>query len=470
MKAEETPPPISRIGRYEILGTLARGGMATVYLARLASLGGFSREFALKVIHPHLAEQNGFRERLLEEARLASRVRHPNAVTMIDSGEDQGYAYLVLELIDGVNLRQLMLHRSHPFSPAIAAAIVAQVSRGLHALHIAKSEDGTPLGVVHRDLSPHNVMLDRDGRAILIDLGLAKAEGREDITQVGVLAGKVPYMSPEQARLETLDARSDVFAMGIVLYQLATNEMPFGDSVSLPTLERLQRCELDRVHEGIERHQLPKWFAEVVLSCLRADPGERIQTAEELSEVIEQELLHSGHDEASIRRTLMSLCEDAAHSLGNRVHEEPALAPIMAIAARSRRFAFAARWAAMGGVMATLGMAGVWIGSSSADPETIPAAAIETAREGGSLAADGVPASRDPLPTARRRFARSRPEAQAPDAVRALPNAAAIEMLAPQLTLVEMLEPDEDAPGVQGPDRPRRRRATAELKPNPYAQ
>jgi serine/threonine protein kinase len=472
MNTDATATPISRIGRYEILGTLARGGMATVYLARLAAAGGFSREFALKVIHPHLAAEKGFRERLLEEARLASRVHHPNAVTTIDAGEDQGYAYLVLELIDGVNLRQLMLHRSRPFSAEIAAAIVAAVSRGLHALHIATNEDGTPLGMVHRDLSPHNVMIDRDGRAILIDLGLAKAEGREDLTQVGVLAGKIPYMSPEQARMETLDARSDVFAMGIVLYQLATGEMPFGDSASLPTLERLQRCELDRVHEGIEKYAVPKWLAEVVLKCLEADPAQRIQTADELADVLEQELQHAGKDETTIRRTLASLVEDASAELQPAPHEDVPLAPIVPIP-RSQRFAFATRWALVGGVAATIGAFWTWSDPSviaplrgSSTPEMIPGA-TETPRDGGSLAADGVPNSRDALPTTTRRVPKSKQE-PVPEEARPGPDPTAVDAHTPgdaQLTAVELLEPD------LAPEKPRRRRpGPSELKPNPYAQ
>jgi serine/threonine-protein kinase len=462
MTADDTPAPISRIGRYEILGTLARGGMATVYLARLAAAGGFAREFALKVIHPHLASQKSFRERLLEEARLASRVRHPNAVTTIDAGEDQGYAYLVLELIDGVNLRQLLLHRARPFSAEIAAAIVAQVARGLHALHTATSEDGTPLGMVHRDLSPHNIMIDREGRALLIDLGLAKAEGREDLTQVGVLAGKVPYMSPEQARMDPLDARSDVFTMGIVLYQLSTGEMPFGDSVSLPTLEKLQRCELDRVHAGIEKHALPKWLAEVILSCLQADVSQRIQTAHELSDVLEQELQHAGNDEVTLRRTLASLVEDAAGKLAAQSPEEPPLAPIAVKRRRAQRLAFAARWAALGGVAVTLGAAVFWAGPPI-PAESIPEERTDAPRDGGSLAADGVPVTREPLPATLRH--RPRPEPVLPEPLREAPDAAAIEAVLPHLTVVEVLQPAAEGALT----RPRKRRS-GELKPNPYAR
>lgn len=468
MNGEPTTHAISQIGRYEILGTLARGGMATVYLARLAAAGGFAREFALKVIHPHLAAEKAFRQRLLEEARLASRVRHPNAVTTIDAGEDQGYAYLVLELIDGANLRQLMLHRSVPFSAAMTAGIVAQVARGLHALHTATSDDDVPLGMVHRDLSPHNVMIDRGGRAIVIDLGLAKAEGREDFTEVGVLAGKVPYMSPEQARIEPLDARSDVFALGIMLYQLTTGELPFGDTVSLPTLERVQRCELDKVHEGFEKYAVPKWLAEVILSCLKLEKDQRIQTAAELADVLEQELAHDGNDEVTIRRSLASLVEDTAGQLEEAAPEEPPLHPIVPAPARPQRFAFAARWLALGGVAASLGVAAMW--ARPTVPTEVPNVVAPAPRDGGSLAADGVPATRDALPATMHRTVRVRPEpapAPAPDVEVSPPPTG--EALVPPLIVVEMLEPMLEQATTAKPKK-RRSGASTELKPNPYAQ
>jgi eukaryotic-like serine/threonine-protein kinase len=175
------------LGRYAISGRIASGGMATVYRARLEGQGGFAREFALKVIHPHLASAEGFKDRFLDEARVASRVNHPNVVATVDSDQDRGYHYLVLELVDGVTVRQLQVHDLHRsptsegarLSPAEAARIIADVARGLHAVHTVVDERGESLDVVHRDLSPHNLMLDVTGRAVLIDLGLVKAPRAE---------------------------------------------------------------------------------------------------------------------------------------------------------------------------------------------------------------------------------------------------------------------------------------------------
>ncbi|MCA9706272.1 MAG: serine/threonine protein kinase, partial [Myxococcales bacterium] len=266
------PPPTSRLGRYELTGRIATGGMATVYLARLEATGGFAREFALKVVHPHLAAEEGFRRRFHQEARLASRVRHPNVVATIDAGEDKGYCFLVLELIEGATLRQLVIHRERSFAAIEAAHMVAEVARGLHALHTATDERGQPLNIVHRDLSPHNVMLDQSGRAVLIDLGLAKTDTNPNMTQVGVMCGKLPYMSPEQARLESVDARSDVFALGTVLYELCTGTLPFGDTHTTATLERLQRCDAVQITEGLQRMSVPSWLVQIIVTCLRPEP------------------------------------------------------------------------------------------------------------------------------------------------------------------------------------------------------
>jgi len=316
--------PITTLGRYAILGRIASGGMATVYLARLADTPqGFSREFALKVIHPHLVQEDGFTARFLQEANLASRVRHPNVVRTVDVGEDQGYAFMALELIDGVNLRQLALHRSRPFSAAQAAVIVEMVARGLQAVHSATDAEGAPLGMVHRDISPHNVMLDRSGRAVLIDLGLARPDRTTGLTQVGVLAGKLPYMSPEQSRLEDLDGRSDVFSMGTLLFELATGELPFGESHTAATMKRLELCDPEPITAHMDAHDTPPWLAEIILACLRPQPEDRIPSASALADALSQELTAAGYDLTNQRNLLATLVEDAYDTLGVVETAEP---------------------------------------------------------------------------------------------------------------------------------------------------
>jgi hypothetical protein len=349
------PPPTSRLGRYEITGRIATGGMATVYLARLEATGGFAREFALKVVHPHLVAETGFRQRFHQEARLASRVRHHNVVATIDAGEDKGYCYLVLELIEGATLRQLMAHRERSFAAIEAAHMIAEVARGLHALHTATDEQGRSLNIVHRDLSPHNVMLDQTGRAVLIDLGLAKTDQNPNMTQVGVLCGKLPYMSPEQARLESLDARSDVFALGTVLYELCTGTVPFGDTHTTATLERLQRCDAAEIAAGLRSVAVPTWLEQIILGCLRPEPADRFATALDLAEALTQELTLTGHGTAEIKARLADIVRGALPEIGTVTPLEP-MAPALGATAGLRSL----RWMGVGALAALLAFGGLY--------------------------------------------------------------------------------------------------------------
>lgn len=446
------PSPVSTLGRYTILGRIAAGGMASVYLARLADApAGFSREFALKVIHPHLVQEDGFTARFLQEAQLASRVRHPNVVRTVDAGEDQGYAFMALELIDGVNLRQLALHRARPFSAPHAAAIVEMVARGLDAVHEATDAEGDPLRMVHRDISPHNVMLARSGRAILIDLGLARPDRTTGLTQVGVLAGKLPYMSPEQARLEQLDGRSDIFSMGTLLFELVTGELPFGDTHSAPTMTKLDACEPAPIRDMLQAHSAPQWIIDIVLACLRPTPQERISTAAGLADAIAQELSAAGHDTATQRGVIATIVEDAYETLGTVESAEP-LPRILTsehapVASESARPARGIIWmAAAAGLAAVIGL-GVWTFRANPSTSTQLAPNSQGAR---SMSEDQAP-GREPEPVQTRELPRSEP--------------------APTATVeVELPEPElEPAPRPSRPAKRSRRSPDPDgLKPNPY--
>lgn len=330
--AEET----FNLGRYVITGRIASGGMATVYRARLTSEGGFAREFAVKVIHPHLAAAEGFKERFLDEARVASRANHPNVVATVDSDQDRGYHYLVLELVDGITLRQLQvndLHRSTTsegahLSPTEAARVVCDAARGLHAVHSVADEHGESLDVVHRDLSPHNLMLDVTGRTVLIDLGLAKARGQLGHTQTGVLCGKLPYMSPEQSRVAPLDARSDVFSLGSVLFELAVGHPPFGDDHTPGTLDKLRKCDTDRLARLLVEADVPSWLTQIVLGCLRRDPDDRYPSAAALADALDESMRRAGVSESEARSTLARRAMSVRDQLGP-VHPAEPLPPII---------------------------------------------------------------------------------------------------------------------------------------------
>ncbi|WP_181233177.1 serine/threonine-protein kinase [Enhygromyxa salina] len=325
--AEET----FNLGRYVITGRIASGGMATVYRARLDGEGGFAREFAIKVIHAHLAAAEGFKDRFLDEARVASRVNHPNVVATIDSDQDHGYHYLVLELVDGVTLRQLQvndLHRSATsegarLNPSEAARVVCDAARGLHAVHTVVDDEGESLEVVHRDLSPHNLMLDATGRTVLIDLGLAKARGQLGHTQTGVLCGKLPYMSPEQSRIAPLDARSDVFSLGSVLFELAVGQPPFGDDHTPGTLDKLRKSDPDRLARLLVDADVPTWLTHVILGCLRREPRDRYQTAAALADALDEGMRCAGVIQSTVRQALARRATAVAEQLGPLHPAEP---------------------------------------------------------------------------------------------------------------------------------------------------
>jgi len=230
-----------RIGDYEIIGRLRAGGMATLYLGRRHGAAGVSRPVAIKVIHPHLAEDELIVKMFIDEARISSQISHPNVVYIENFGEYNGRYFMVMEYVEGCSLEQVLktMHRAkEQLEPELAAYIAKEAAAGLHAAHEALGQDGEPLGVVHRDVSPSNILLTRDGRIKVIDFGIAKARGRLGQTKTGAsFKGKLRYMSPEQAWGRSLDRRADTYALGIVLWELLTTKQLFRADDDLAVLE-----------------------------------------------------------------------------------------------------------------------------------------------------------------------------------------------------------------------------------------
>jgi serine/threonine protein kinase len=204
----------AQLGKYEIVARLTTGGMAEIFLARQSAVGAFSRLVVVKSILPHLAEEPRFVEMFIEEARLASQINHPNVVHIFDVDQHQQTFYIAMEYIDGLSVgsicRRARKQGQLPPIP-IAAEIVAQACDGLHAAHELRDGKGQLLGLVHRDISPHNLMIAKTGVVKLVDFGIAKAKTTAIKTRTGDLKGKYPYMSPEQALSEPLDRRADIF-------------------------------------------------------------------------------------------------------------------------------------------------------------------------------------------------------------------------------------------------------------------
>jgi serine/threonine-protein kinase len=243
----EAIAPGRMLGRYELLAPIGRGGMGVVWVARLRGPHGFARNVALKVMQPVLSSEPRFEQMFLAEARIASQVRHPNVCQILDLGEDHGILYLVMEWVDGDSLSTLLELEdafARRLSYGLAAWLAAKAARGLHAVHELADEHGQPYGVVHRDVSPHNILVTADGVVQVVDFGVAKAMVESGpATRSGYLKGKVAYLAPEQVRGEECDARVDVFALGCVLYELATGQHPFRRSTDLSTLLHIGSAE-----------------------------------------------------------------------------------------------------------------------------------------------------------------------------------------------------------------------------------
>jgi eukaryotic-like serine/threonine-protein kinase len=220
----DDPPPTTRIGRYELLFKLAVGGMGSVYVGRQRGAAGFERLVAVKRMHSHVAQTPEMLAGFLDEARIASLIHHPNVVRVQDVYESEGECLLVMDYVDGVALSGLLWstrRRGEPPPPRVALRIMVDVLLGLHAAHELKSLDGAPMQVVHRDVSPHNVLLGADdGVARVTDFGIARAAGRANHTRAGQVKGKLRYMAPEQATEQAVDRRADLFSAAVVLFEL----------------------------------------------------------------------------------------------------------------------------------------------------------------------------------------------------------------------------------------------------------
>jgi serine/threonine protein kinase len=274
-----------RIGRYEILSLLARGGMGAVYLARAVGVGGFSRLFAIKVMHPHLADDEEFVHMLVDEARLASRIHHPNAIGILDFDDSEFGYYLVMDYVEGVNLRKVLSSKTIAGEERarIGVRMVIDALQGLHAAHELVDDAGRPLAIVHRDVSPHNIMVGADGIGRITDFGIALASTRIASSRPGMIKGKPQYMAPEQMLGSTVDRRADVFCAGIVLWEFLARRRLFvgeNDAVSMLVVSR------DPFEPPSLSHPVPDGFDSVCIRALERNPEDRYPTARAFAEAL----------------------------------------------------------------------------------------------------------------------------------------------------------------------------------------
>ena len=271
------------IGRYHVVGHLATGGMAEILLAKVFGPGGFEQAVVLKRILPHLARQESFAGMFLDEALIVARIRHPNVVRVQELGKEGAELFLVMEYLEGESLHGVMRRlasRDRRLEYGLCAHVIAEACAGLHAAHEMKDVDGNPQNLVHRDVSPQNVFVTYGGEVKLLDFGVAKASDRITRTEAGQVKGKYAYMSPEQVNGGEVDRRSDLFALGAVLYELSTERRLFQRATEMLTMQAVTERPIRLPSDVVGGY--PKPLEAVVMRALERDPAKRYQTAAEM--------------------------------------------------------------------------------------------------------------------------------------------------------------------------------------------
>jgi serine/threonine-protein kinase len=269
---------MERFGRYILVDKISSGGMADVYRAKVVGIRGFTKTVAIKRIHPHLLERTRFLRMFTDEAKIASRLVHPNIVQIYDLGEAEGLPYIAMEYVPGRDLfrvLQRLIHLERRCLWRLATCIVNEVCTGLHFAHEFRSPDGQPQEIVHRDVSPRNVILSYNGEIKLTDFGVARARDREEHTEHGIIKGKVRYLSPEAAYAKEVDRRSDLFSLGIVFAEMLLMEPLRSGPNEMAMLLDIRKGEFDRARFK----PIPKPLRAVLNRALEVDPGDRYATA-----------------------------------------------------------------------------------------------------------------------------------------------------------------------------------------------
>jgi serine/threonine-protein kinase len=277
------------VGRYVIHDKLASGGMATVHFGRLVGAVGFARTVAIKRLHPHLSEDVDFLSTIIDEARLAARIHHPNVVATLDVVAAEGELLIVMEYVRGESLSRLVRTESaqgRPVPVPIASAILVGALHGLHAAHEATSERGAPLGIVHRDVSPQNILVGVDGAARIIDFGVAKAINRLQTTREGVVKGKMAYMAPEQLGGHEVTRQADVYSAAVVLWEVLASRSLFRADNDGALFAKVLAGAQEPPSRYVE--DLPAGLDEIVMKGLAIEPRDRFASAEEMAEQLQR--------------------------------------------------------------------------------------------------------------------------------------------------------------------------------------
>jgi len=268
-------------GKFRLIASLGHGGMADVYLAVVDGRGGGGELQVIKRLRQELSDSSGHREMFLDEARLAVRLDHPNVVHTFEVGEERGEQYLAMEYLEGAPLNRIASRaRSRPAPAGVLLRVVADALAGLHHAHELRDHDGSALGIVHCDASPHNIFVTYEGHTKIVDFGVAKAAARVNAPRSRVPTGKVGYMAPEQARCLPLDRRADIFVLGVVLWEVLAGRKMWDRQSDMEVLRRLVEGDLPRLREV--RSDIPEALARICDRALALEPENRYSSAEEM--------------------------------------------------------------------------------------------------------------------------------------------------------------------------------------------
>jgi serine/threonine protein kinase len=397
-----------RIGDCDVLFELASGGMATVLLARQSGDAGFERLVALKRVHRHLVQDPEVFAMASDEARLAALVRHPNVVAVTGVLDAGGELVLVQEYVEGFGLARLLREldkRGERLAPEIAARIVIDAARGLHATHEAKDLMGEPLGIVHRDVSPQNLLVGSDGTTRLIDFGIARAERRMAMTRTGILKGKLAYMAPEQIEEHPVDRRADVFAAGAVLYEALTGTRAYAGTDDASVMAKILAGAPDLAPVEAAAPSL----APVVERALARRPEDRYATAQDLAKAVAAGIVPADEDDvkALVARTFATeldrLRDRIAGAIAHAAESEEEPSPPEEAAALVEPVAARPKPSRRGPIVIAAGLALavplVWWASRPPSGNTIAAVTSSTVQTATPASAP-APSSDSSVPTA----------------------------------------------------------------------
>ena len=276
------------VDRYRVVAEVAHGGMAAVYAVQRSSIGGFEKLLALKVMLPHLASDAHFVDMFLDEAKIASQIQHPNVVQVLDVGLHEGRPFILMEFLRGQSL-SLLIQRSQqsqqPVAAGVWSAILGQVAEGLHAAHETCGSDGKPLGIVHRDVTPHNVFVGYDGQVKVVDFGVAAARGRAAGTRTGEVKGKLAYLAPEQFdRSWPLTRAADLWALGVIGWEIFAGKRLFATGDEATTIWNVLNQPIERLEKLAPG--IPEGAARAIAACLSREPDRRPATASEVARLL----------------------------------------------------------------------------------------------------------------------------------------------------------------------------------------